>query len=138
MPKLISFFIVFFCCHMGFGQVGDCTLGIGGKDNVTLAEVFQLNDDQKAKMEIWTQELSIENKLLQEEIDLLMKTHPQKTEEELMQLAGKYKTLQDKMVANAKSYDIKLLRMFNPKQYKLYTELCAEVMRTPLLGILPE
>ncbi|WP_276390230.1 hypothetical protein [Eudoraea chungangensis] len=138
MPKLISLFIVFFCCLTGFGQVGDCTLGIGGKDNATLAEVFQLNDDQKAKMEIWTQELSIENKLLQDEIDLLMKTHPQKTEEELMQLAGKYKTLQDKMVVNAKSYDIKLLRLFNPKQYKLYTELCAEVMRTPLLGILPE
>ncbi len=140
-PQLVKLLILCVCISfggLGYSQVGDCTLNLNGKDKNTLIEVFQLNDTQKVQMENWSQELTIANKVLQEEIDLLLKTHPQQTQEELTELAQKYRVLQHKMVANSKAYDIKLLQSFNRKQYKLYTDLCAEVMRTPLLGILPE
>ncbi len=136
--KIPTLLLMILISRTSLAQTEDCTLGIGGKDSATLVEVFQLSEEQIAKMDIMVQELSIANRVLQDEIDILMKTHPQQTEEELTALAEKYKVLRDKMVINAKSYDIQLLQLFNPKQYKLYTELCAEVMRTPLLGFLPE
>ena len=129
-------------------QLPDCTLGIGGKDTEVLTKVFQLNQKQIRTMELWTGELQTQNKLLEDQIKALFDNHPQSTREELETLAKKYKLLKDEMVATSKSYDQKLLGLFNPKQYERYVALCNEALRKPLsplgevqldtLGVKPE
>lgn len=120
----------------GFAQP-KCTLGIGGKDAETIKTVFQLNDDQLKKMEGWQAELAVQTKLIEDEMKQLTEKHPQSTEEELAQLAKKYRTLQNKMLDVAISFDEKLIATFNKKQYQFYEELCNEAVRKPL-GTAPE
>lgn len=119
-------------CLGASAQLPDCTLGIGGKDAEVLTKVFQLNEAQINSMEVWMGELQTQNKLVEDEIKTLFDTHPQSNQEELENLARKYKALQDKMVATNKSYDRKLLGLFNPKQYERYVALCNEALRRPL------
>jgi hypothetical protein len=107
-------------------------LGLGGKNVETIIEVFQLNDEQLQKMEAWRSELAVENKAYQEEIDMLFDTHPQSTMEELEALATKYRKLKDRILENAREYDVRMLKIFNPRQYERYLELCASAQRTPI------
>jgi aminoglycoside phosphotransferase family enzyme len=111
------------------GQQQDCTLAIGGKDTEVIIKVFQLNDAQQVKLMTWTGELQHYNKVKADEIRLLFDTHPQQTTEELQQMAGKYKTLQDEIEANSKAFDLKLLSIFDQRQYERYVALCREVGR---------
>jgi Spy/CpxP family protein refolding chaperone len=106
-------------------------LGIGGKDTETIIQVFQLNEEQVQKMEDLRAELSVMNKAYQEEIRTLFDSHPQSTTEELEALATKYKVLKDRVLENAMDFDIRMLKMFNPKQYDRYLELCASAKRIP-------
>ncbi len=118
-------------------QDRDCMLGLGGSSSETIIQVFQLNKEQIQKLEQWTAELKISNKIYQDEITQLFETHPQSKTEELEALATKYKVLKDKVLANAKEYDMRLLALFNPKQYDRYLELCTEANRIPF-QIIPE
>ncbi len=112
-------------------QNEECMLGIGGKNTETIVQVFQLNEDQIQKMEEWRAELAVSNRAYQEEIDLLFETHPQGTMEELEALATKYRKLKDQVMENARAYDIRMLKIFNPRQYERYLELCASAKRNP-------
>ncbi|GGD56890.1 hypothetical protein [Muriicola marianensis] len=112
-------------------QSGDCMLGIGGNDTETIIQVFQLSEEQIGKMEEWRAELALANKIYQDEIRQLFDTHPQSTDEELQALANKYRVLKDKVLDNAREYDIRMLKIFNPRQYDRYLELCASAQRVP-------
>jgi hypothetical protein len=106
-------------------------LGLGGSSAETIIQVFQLNEEQILKMNEWTAELKLTNKVYQEEITQLFDTHPQSKTEDLEALATKYKVLKDKVLANTREYDKRLLKLFNPKQYDRYLELCATANRIP-------
>ncbi len=112
-------------------QDRDCMLGLGGSSAETIIQVFQLNEEQIEKMDEWTAELKLSNKVYQEEITQLFDTHPQSKTEDLEALATKYKVLKDQVLANTKEYDRRLLKLFNPKQYDRYLELCATANRIP-------
>ncbi|NNK76153.1 MAG: hypothetical protein HKP42_08815, partial [Maribacter sp.] len=47
---------IFFLGVLGYGQEV-CFLGIGGHDNETIAEVFQLNEQQLENLKNWSAEL---------------------------------------------------------------------------------
>jgi hypothetical protein len=106
-------------------------LGLGGSSAETIIQVFQLNKEQIQKMNEWSAELKLSNKVYQEEITQLFDTHPQSKTEDLEALASKYKVLKDRVLANAMEYDMRLLELFNPKQYDRYLELCATANRIP-------
>ncbi len=112
-------------------QTSECMLGIGGKDTETIIQVFQLSEEQIQKMEDWRAELAVANRAFQEEIRLLFDTHPQSTDEELQALANKYRVIKDRVLDNAREYDIRMLKLFNPRQYDRYLELCASAKREP-------
>jgi hypothetical protein len=112
-------------------QDRDCMLGLGGSSAETIIQVFQLNKDQILKLDEWTAELKLSNKVYQDEITQLFDTHPQSKTEDLEALATKYKVLKDQVLVNTKEYDKRLLMLFNPKQYDRYLELCAAANRIP-------
>lgn len=128
----------FFCATMLFlisfmevaGQ--DCTLGIGGKNSETIVSIFQLKASQKALMDTLRDQLAIEEKKVEDEIQKLFREHPQSSEEDLMKLAVKYKALQQQVVDLARETDIKLLSVFNERQYQRYLLLCKEAIREPI------
>lgn len=128
----LTIFFGLVVCVSAYAQMPDCTLGIGGKDTEVIEKVFQLNEEQKTKIDVWIGQLQAENKLREDEIKQLFDTHPQGTHEELETLAKKYKVLKDKMVAASMEYDRKLLGIFNEKQYERYVQLCNEALRRPM------
>ncbi len=115
-----------------FGSAQSCTLDIGGSGFQQIASLFQLNEEQKATMETLRGELQVSNKSVQDEIQKLFDEHPQSTQEELLQLAEKYKVLKQKMVNSSWEADKRFLETFNPKQYQLYLDLCREAIREPI------
>jgi len=110
----------------------DCELGLNEESSEMLIKVFQLNEDQISKMETWQAELEIKTKTLEDEIQLLLDTHPQSSTQELTNLAGKYERLQQSMLAASREADVFLLSTFNKKQYERYLMLCHEVVRRPI------
>lgn len=125
-----AFIVLFFLFSIGISQ--ECTLGIGGRDAETIIQVFQLKEDQVAKMNELRSALDKETSPLEGEIKNLLETHPQGTPEELTELAAKFKVLESKIVQISRSYDQRLLAFFNQKQYQRYVELCHEAVRIPL------
>lgn len=131
--RYLFFVLLLHVCAFGNAQQQDCTLGIGGKDTETIVEVFQINEEQKTQMNTWIQELTEKNKVIEEEIKTLLENHPQSTQDDLITLAAKYKVLKDQIVSVSKMYDIKLLSIFNDKQYQRYVDLCREALRDPMM-----
>ncbi len=121
-----------------YSQIDDCSLDVGGKNTEVLIQVFQLNDEQKSKLEIWIAELELQTKVIEDDISQLLEQHPQSTEADLLNLSGKYAELKDNLVLLSLQYDQKLLGIFNEKQYKFYTELCREAYRRPLIPLVEE
>lgn len=121
-------------------QIQDCLLNIGGKDDAVIIQIFQLNGDQRAKLETWSAELELARKETDARIDKLFDTHPQKNDRDLEALASKYDVIKEEYIALVRSYDQKLITIFNERQYERYRELCAEAMRRPIprLSRLPE
>ena len=113
-------------------QLEDCTLGLGGKDTETIIKIFQLNEEQQAKMETWSAELQTQNKLIEDQVQELFAKHPQSTPDELNTLAGKYDVLKNKIVTISREYDLKLLTLFNQRQYERYEALCKAAYRRPM------
>lgn len=128
----------FFSLLAGFGFLysseaqQDCSLGIGLSDMDTVIQVFQLNAEQKVKLEEFHRAVGVETKALDKERSELFDNHPQSTPEELIALERKHRALEDKIKAVFKKYDLLLLSLFNDKQYHRYLSLCQEVSRQPL------
>ena len=122
------------------GQIRDCLLNIGGMDQTTIVQVFQLNDVQRDKLEVWSGELAIATAEKEASINELFDTHPQKTDKDLVSLAAKYAELKEDLVGITRQYDQKLLSLFNERQYERYSMLCSEAGRRPIprLSKLPE
>ncbi|GGW27009.1 hypothetical protein [Arenibacter certesii] len=110
----------------------DCSLGIGVSNMDTVVQVFQLNVEQKSKLEEFQVAVGVEAKLLDEERTDLFEKHPQSTPEELKALEVKHKVIEEKIKALFYRYDRKLLALFNEKQYQRYLSLCREVSRQPI------
>ncbi|MDL5512708.1 hypothetical protein QSE00_12840 [Arenibacter sp. M-2] len=122
--------IVGFCMSTQAQQ--ECSLAIGATESDTIIQIFQLKDDQITNLEEFKAALEIETRLLDEERKNLFETHPQSTPEDLTALGAKYKVLEERMKQIFKKYDLKLLALFNEKQYQRYVALCQEVSRKPL------
>jgi uncharacterized protein (DUF1330 family) len=115
----------------------DCSLGIGATESDTIIQIFQLKEEQITKLEEFKAALEIETRLLDVERKNLFENHPQSTPEDLMALGAKYKVIEEKMKQVFGKYDLKLLAIFNEKQYQRYVSLCQEVSRQPLV-VIPE
>ena len=110
----------------------ECSLAIGATESDTIIQIFQLKEEQVAHLEEFKSALEIETRLLDEERKNLFENHPQTTPEDLTALGVKYKDLEERMKQVFKKYDLKLLALFNEKQYQRYVTLCQEVSRQPL------
>ena len=128
----LAFLIFILTNWQGYSQTDYCALDIGGDDSDTIIQIFQLNEEQQSLMEGWRAELQLKTRLIEDDIEQLLATHPQSTQTDLQNLARKYAVLRDKLLTVSSEYDQRLLGVFNEKQYKFYTELCREAMRTPL------
>ena len=115
----------------------ECSLGIGATESDTIIQIFQLKEEQITNLEEFKAALEIETRLLDEERKNLFENHPQSTPEDLTALGAKYKVLEERMKQVFKKYDLKLLALFNEKQYQRYVTLCQEVSRQPLV-VIPE
>ncbi|WP_414002649.1 hypothetical protein [Maribacter sp. 2304DJ31-5] len=122
-------------CIWASRSQADCVLGVGITDNVTLAEIFQLNKMQQEKLMNFSAELKYRNEILNNQLENITRRHPQSTPTELMQLANKYKGVMDSMALVQAMIDKKVLRLFNEKQYELYRNLCKEASRSPFVII---
>tara|TARA_R110000751_G_scaffold99265_2_gene192683 strand:+ start:518 stop:934 length:417 start_codon:yes stop_codon:yes gene_type:complete len=115
----------------------ECSLGIGATESDTIIQIFQLKEEQITNLEEFKAALEIETRLLDEERKNLFENHPQSTPDDLTALGAKYKVLEERMKQVFKKYDLKLLALFNEKQYQRYVTLCQEVSRQPLV-VVPE
>lgn len=113
----------------------DCYLGIGGKDDETIIEVFQLNEDQVEKMKNWGAELKYRNSFLIDQAKFLLKKHAQSSPEDLMAMSYQYRDLLDSMKSNMRMLDRRLLSLFDDHQYDLYIRLCNTTSRSPIFVV---
>ncbi len=125
--------ILSFFCFVAFGQADDCALGVGNKDTETIKAIFQLSEEQIEKMDTWIVELQSQSREIEDQMGLLLDSHPQSTEADLINLANKYSRYKDELVQISVEYDQKLLGVFNDKQYAYYVSLCKEAKRKPLI-----
>lgn len=110
----------------------DCFLGIGGKDDATIIEVFQLSEDQIEKLKNWGAELKFRNEIFGYKAKNLLKNHAQASPEDLLKMSYDYKAVLDSMSANMRMLDKRMLGTFNTKQYNLYVTLCNQLSRSPI------
>jgi hypothetical protein len=113
----------------------ECSLAIGATESDTIIQIFQLNEEQVDRLEEFKSALEIETRLLDGERKNLFENHPQSTPEDLTALGEKYKVLEERMKQVFKKYDLKLLALFNERQYQRYITLCQEVSRQPLMVV---
>ena len=126
------FCAVLLCSNLSFGQLQDCTLGIGNKDTEVIYQVFKLSEEQKVVAKALAAEYQKNSLLIQKQVDQLFESHPQGNPEDLQLMARKFDSLKIQLSSMSRSYDQKLLGLFNEKQYEVYLQLCNEVMRKPL------
>ncbi len=110
----------------------DCYLGIGGRDDERIVQVFQLTEQQIEQLRNWGAELHVRNEFLENRARWLLKNHPQSTTEDIVKMSDEYKAVLDSMRSNMRMLDRRLLSTFNEKQYNLYVMLCNEVLRNPI------
>jgi len=110
----------------------ECYLGIGGKDDAAITEVFQLNDEQIENLKNWGAELKFRNEIFENKLENLLKNHAQSSPEDLMKMSFKYKAYLDSIVGNIRLLDKRMLSTFNDKQYNLYIMMCNQLLRTPI------
>ena len=128
-PLLFCFILVF--SVPSYSQ-DECFLGIGGRDDETIGEVFQLNELQLEKLRNWGAELKVRNDILKNQAKYLLKRRAQGSPEDLMAMSYQYKDLLDSMRKNSRMLDKRLLSIFNDKQYNLYIELCGQLTLRPI------
>ncbi|PIF00270.1 MAG: hypothetical protein CR994_07355 [Maribacter sp.] len=128
---LFPLFLVFMISVPTLKAQDDCILGVGITPDSTLIGVFQLNKGQIEKMRNWSAELKYRNELLNRQADNLLRRSPQTSPAELGVLAKEYKVISDSVVMVQRLIDMRTLKVFNDKQYKLYLSLCKEAYRRP-------
>ncbi|SHG17703.1 hypothetical protein SAMN04488116_0102 [Flagellimonas flava] len=128
-PIVLSFLMC-----LGWSAYGqqECFLGIGGQDDETITEVFQLSESQKENLENWSAELKVRNDILKDQAKYLLKRQAQASPEDLMAMSYKYRDLLDSMKQNLRMLDKRLLTIFNEAQYNLYIELCNQLTLRPI------
>ncbi len=131
--KVFTFFLLVLGIWFTLPAQEDCSLAIGVTDTDTIIQIFQLREEQVQKLEEYKAALELEIKLLDEERQNLFEHHPQSTPEELMALGEKHRVLEEKIKQVFLKYDLRLLALFNEKQYDRYKALCKEVSRIPLV-----
>ncbi|MBT8239176.1 MAG: hypothetical protein KJN65_11060 [Croceitalea sp.] len=122
---------IFFIGLLSHGQQV-CFLGIGGHDNETIAEVFQLNEQQLENLKNWSAELKFRNEIFELRAENLLKTHAQSSPEDLMKMSFDYRGFIDSIKANMRLLDKRMLSTFNTQQYNLYVQLCNSIYRSPI------
>lgn len=125
---LCLFLISAFCASAQM----DCMLGVGGPDEEIIAQVFQLNDEQREKLKNWSAELKVRNDILRDQAEFLMKQNEESSPEVLVAVSQKYRVIQDSMEQNVRMMDKRLLTIFNHKQYQYYIKLCGELSLRPI------
>ncbi|MEM9078118.1 MAG: hypothetical protein AAGC43_13830 [Bacteroidota bacterium] len=130
MKKLLLFLFLF-AFFFSSAQM-DCTLGVGGRDDDTIIEVFQLNEEQTEYLKNWSEELKVRNTYLKDKAKVLLKKHEASPPSVLMEMSYEYRQLLDSMRSNARMIDRRLLATFNQKQYDLYVELCGMISMSPM------
>ena len=134
MKKIrFALFFVLFACLSPIWAQADCILGVGVTSDTIISGIFQLNEEQHKSLVNFSAEVKYRNELLNNELDNVMKRHPQSNVTELSQLAEKYKGVMDSMQRVQIMIDKKMLTLFNPKQYELYRRLCKEASRSPFV-----
>lgn len=126
---LFLFFILIF--FSSYGQE-DCYLGIGGKDDVIITEVFELTEEQTENLKNWGAELKFRNEIFELKANNLLKNHAQASPEDLLKMSYNYKALLDSMAANMRLLDKRMLGTFTNKQYNVYIMLCNQLSRSPI------
>ena len=129
---LVLLFTALLIPNLQYGQLQDCTLGLGNKDTEVIFQVFKLNEEQKVIAEALAAEYKTNSRLIQDQVDELFESHPQGTPEDLQRMAQKFDSLKVQLTSMSRSYDQKLIGLFDQKQYVVYLQLCREVMRKPL------
>ncbi len=136
MKKQLLFFILL--CYGVFCVAQEhCYLGIGGKDNETIINYFELSPDQQQKLKNWSAELAFRNEPFLVRLDKLLKKHKESSVEELMQMSYTYKAYLDSLDANMMRVDQKLLGTFTNEQYNRYVSLCNYAQRLPIYARRP-
>ncbi len=131
--KRLLVFSLFVFCDLAFAQE-DCYLGIGGKDDETIIEVFQLDENQVEKMKNWGAELKYRNSFLLDQAKRLLEKHSESSAEELMAMSYEYRDLLDSMKSNMRMLDQRMLSLFKDDQYNLYVKLCNTASRSPIFA----
>lgn len=126
-------FLLVFQFFLVLGNAQECTLDLGSDNLEMLTKVFQLNEAQVAQVEGWRAQLTVESRLIEDQIKELFNTHPQSSFDEIEAMSKKYKVLQDKLVNISFSFDNKLVQAFNDRQYERYVTLCNEAALEPLI-----
>lgn len=127
-PICFVFFLSIIFCQ----AQEECFLGMGGKNDEDIVEVFQLDELQREKMANWSAELKVRNDILKDQAKYLLKKNVDGSPEQLMEISYQYRTLLDSMRQNLRMLDTRLLSIFNDSQYNLYIELCQGVSMRPI------
>lgn len=125
-------FCLFLMLNFSVFAQQECLLGVGGKDDETIAEVFQLNEEQLGNLKNWSAELKIRNEILENQAEYLLKQHAESSPEVLLKVSTEYRTILDSMKQNVRMMDKRLLSILNPKQYEFYVELCNKLTLRPI------
>ncbi|WP_139150380.1 hypothetical protein [Flagellimonas zhangzhouensis] len=110
----------------------ECMLGVGGKDDETIAKVFELTEEQQKSLRNWSAELKVRNDILKDKARFLMKKHEESSPEVLVTVSIQYSTLMDSMKQNVRMMDKRLLNLFNEVQYQRYLKLCEQMTLRPI------
>nr|WP_321411595.1 hypothetical protein [uncultured Allomuricauda sp.] len=110
----------------------DCILGVGGRDNETIAKVFELTEEQQESLKNWSAELKIRNDIFKERAEYLMKQNEDSSPEVLMEVSKKYQSFIDSMAKNVHMMDKRLLESFSQVQYDRYLKLCNQMTLRPI------
>lgn len=133
----IAFVLLCFLSVTGLAAQQDCYLGIGGPDNETIAEVFQLDSLQLEQMANLGAELKFRNQLLAQRAEFLLDLHAQSSPEDLLVMSFEYRQVLDSMHTNMRLIDKKMLSLFNDQQYNMYIRLCNQAQSSPIYAPRP-
>ena len=114
-----------------FAQM-DCILGVGGRDNETIAKVFELTEVQRENLKNWSAELKVRNDILEDKAKFLMKKNEESSPEVLLAVSKKYATIMDSMRQNIRMMDKRLLSTFTESQYDKYVKMCDQLTLRPI------
>ncbi|WP_350287541.1 hypothetical protein [uncultured Croceitalea sp.] len=131
MSRLIFLICTLFCFGAALAQEV-CFLGVGGLDDETIKEVFQLNEAQLENLKNWGAELEFRNEIFAVRLQRLLKEHRESPPDALLEMSYAYKALLDSIDANRELIDQRMLSTFNRQQYNLYIKLCNQLALSPI------